>query len=129
MARLEEALAALELEEKVRAERRARRPSQFDKKAFYASRAWHALRYRVIKENARRHGGVPTCEVCGAKRGPGVTMHCDHVVPLSVDWSRRLDPANCQVMCASCNLGKSNCDDVDWRPPGGAAQEHQRSDG
>jgi len=85
-------------------------------KRFYKSRAWRALRYRVLAENARRNGGVARCELCGRSRRDGAVLHGDHVVPLSKDWGRRLDPTNVQVFCESCNLGKSNRDTTDFRP-------------
>jgi hypothetical protein len=46
----------------------------------------------------------------------------DHIVPIKQDWSRRLDPANFQLLCAgdgpqSCgaNLAKGSHDATDWR--------------
>lgn len=79
-------------------------------KRFYASGAWKRLRYEVLK----REGGK--CQVCGRGAADGVVLHVDHIEPLSKNWERRLDPTNCQVMCADDNLGKSNRDTIDWRP-------------
>ena len=83
---------------------------------FYASQSWRRLRFRILAENAERNGGAPKCELCGAGRRDGEALHVDHVTPLSIDWSRRLDPTNLQVLCASCNMGKVNKSTVDFRP-------------
>ena len=77
--------------------------------ALYASDAWRTLRYDVLREQ----GGC--CQLCGRGRKDGVILHVDHIIPLSVDWSKRLDKDNLQVLCQDCNLGKSNTDDIDWR--------------
>lgn len=75
----------------------------------YKSEAWRRLRYDVLKEQ----GGV--CQLCGRGRKHGVVLHVDHIIPLSVDWSKRLDRNNLQVLCEDCNLGKSNSDSIKWR--------------
>ncbi len=75
----------------------------------YNSPEWQKLRYFVLK----RDNGV--CQLCGRGRKDGVVLHVDHIVPLSVDWSKRLDPNNLQTLCEDCNLGKSNKDCIDWR--------------
>ena len=116
MAQIGEAIEAIAAAETERAARRARRPSRFDKKAFYASRAWRALRYRTLAANRGKYGRI-TCEVCKVTVGP---FHADHIVPLSQDWSRRLDPTNVQIQCAACNTGKGNTDAIDWREPAAA---------
>lgn len=83
------------------------------KQAFYRSRAWKALRYSALRANREKHGRL-TCEACGSTDGP---FHGDHRVPLSKDWSRRLDPSNIQIMCEACNMGKGNTDSIDWTEP------------
>ncbi len=75
----------------------------------YNSPEWQKLRYFVLK----RDNGI--CQLCGRGRKDGVVLHVDHIVPLSVDWSKRLDPNNLQTLCEDCNLGKSNKDCIDWR--------------
>lgn len=77
--------------------------------ALYNSDEWRALRYEVLKEQCG------CCQLCGRSRKDGVVLHVDHIIPLSVDWSRRFDKNNLQVLCADCNLGKSNKDTIDWR--------------
>lgn len=76
---------------------------------FYKSKEWRYLRYKVLAEQRGR------CQLCGRSRKDGAILHCDHIVALSKDWSRRLDKSNIQVLCEECNLGKSNRDSIDWR--------------
>jgi hypothetical protein len=76
---------------------------------FYQSKAWRELRVDVLE---KQHG---TCQICGRTRKHGVILHVDHITPLSVNWSRRLDPDNLQVLCDDCNIGKSNRYSTDWR--------------
>ena len=77
-------------------------------KEFYLSQEWKELRYSVLKEQ----GGK--CQLCGRSRKDGVVLHVDHIIPLSKDWSKRLDKDNLQVLCEDCNLGKSNKDSICW---------------
>jgi 5-methylcytosine-specific restriction endonuclease McrA len=111
VASIAEHLDALGAIEAARAERRAKKPTRSVKQTFYQSQPWRRLRYAALRANREKHGRL-TCEVCGGTDGP---WHCDHIIPLSKDWSRRLDPRNVQVMDAQCNLGKSNTDRIDWR--------------
>lgn len=49
-----------------------------------------------------------TCRYCGASpnKDPSVTLHVDHIIPWSKGGQTSLD--NLQVLCSTCNLGKSN---------------------
>lgn len=76
---------------------------------FFVSRDWRELRYLVIQRNGAR------CLACGRSPQDGIRIHVDHIVPVSKDWSRRLDFNNLQVLCEDCNIGKSNTDKTDWR--------------
>lgn len=76
---------------------------------FYRSFEWRSLRYKVLSDN----GGK--CCLCGRSRKDGVILHVDHIIPLSKNWSKRLDINNLQVLCEDCNMGKSNKDNIDWR--------------
>lgn len=73
---------------------------------FYQSREWLELRYDVF----RRHGRI--CMVC---RSDEKRLHVDHIKPRSLHPELELDINNLQVLCESCNLGKSNRDDSDFR--------------
>lgn len=77
---------------------------------FYESREWRELRYRALV----LHGGA--CQCCGATAKDGVRLHVDHIKPRSLWPSLELQITNLQVLCESCNLGKSNKDATDWRP-------------
>ncbi|PFA33091.1 HNH endonuclease [Bacillus cereus] len=35
----------------------------------------------------------------------------DHIIPLLVDWLRRLDPANLQTLCHACHNKKTKEDE------------------
>jgi len=71
------------------------------KEAFYKSDAWLHLRAVVLRLGRYR------CKHCGAS-GNQARLHVDHIIPITVDWSRRLDITNLQVLCEYCNMGKSN---------------------
>ena len=72
--------------------------------AFYASPKWKVIRFDVL-------AACPRCCLCGA----GDELHVDHIVPLKVDWERRLDKSNLQVLCRDCNHGKASRDATDFR--------------
>lgn len=76
---------------------------------FIRSEAWRGIRYLAL----RLYGNK--CRACGRTPANGVQIHVDHIKPCSVDWSRRLDLLNLQVLCEDCNLGKSNLFSDDWR--------------
>lgn len=77
---------------------------------FYKSLEWRTLRYEVLKEQRGY------CCVCGRDARHGAVLHVDHIIPLSRDWTLRLEKSNLQVMCEDCNIGKLNKDSIDWRP-------------
>lgn len=79
---------------------RALDPSQW---GFYGSEVWRDLRYRVLKAKGR------ICALCGVSSGP---MHVDHIKPRSKYPKLALEFDNLQVLCAACNLGKSNSDET-----------------
>lgn len=72
-----------------------------EKDHFYASDDWKDIRMLALRRGGYR------CNYCGATKHNSI-LHVDHKVPLSVDWSRRLDLLNLQVLCAECNVGKRN---------------------
>ena len=78
---------------------------------FYTSDAWRQVRYFALVANNGR------CECCGSGKHDGVILHVDHIKPRSLYPEYALDPANLQVLCADCNLGKRAHDDTDWRAP------------
>lgn len=77
---------------------------------FYASREWRELRYETLRLNAiaHTHDGGPQCRLCGKTAwADGVTLHVDHIKPRSLFPELALSPANLQVLCSDCNIGKS----------------------
>lgn len=76
---------------------------------FYDSREWLDLRYRVLQ----RAGG--SCKLCGCRATPDNPIQVDHIKPRSLHPELALVESNMQVLCQSCNKGKSNKDDTDWR--------------
>lgn len=77
------------------------RISKLEREQFYASDDWKDIRMLALRRGGYR------CNYCGATKHNSI-LHVDHKVPLSVDWSRRLDLLNLQVLCADCNVGKRN---------------------
>ena len=64
-----------------------------------------SVRYEVLKRDR-------ACLLCGA--GPkDAVLEVDHIVPRSKGGSN--DLSNLQVLCRTCNRGKSNRDDTDLR--------------
>lgn len=76
---------------------------------FYESREWLDLRYRFLQ----KAGG--SCKLCGCRATPDNPIHVDHIKPRSLHPELALVESNLQVLCKSCNMGKSNKDDTDWR--------------
>jgi 5-methylcytosine-specific restriction enzyme A len=119
MARWDDLISAGEADRVEREKREARiaaKPPKGVKTRFYASVPWKRLRYKVLAANAARNGGTARCELCAAVAAVGAPLNVDHIVPLSKDWSRRLDPTNVQTLCGPCNHGKLARDSVDYRP-------------
>lgn len=77
--------------------------------SFYESREWRHVRYQALVRSDGR------CQCCGASSKDGATLHVDHIKPRSKYRRLELELSNLQVLCADCNLGKSNVDETDWR--------------
>lgn len=69
-------------------------------KKFYSSQKWLNLRYNFLMKSDR------VCVLCGSTND----LHVDHIVPRSLDQSLSLTESNLQILCKSCNFGKSNKD-------------------
>jgi len=78
--------------------------------AFYSSREWLELRYRVLKKSAG------CCLCCGQRGNPANPLQVDHIKPRSKFPHLALVESNLQVLCRDCNLGKGASDMSDWRP-------------
>lgn len=79
--------------------------------AFYASWEWKQARYEALKLHGRQ------CMCCGWSPEPGSKGHLcvDHIKPRSKFPALALDVSNLQVLCNSCNMGKSNIHQDDFR--------------
>jgi 5-methylcytosine-specific restriction endonuclease McrA len=79
-------------------------------KDLYNSPEWRRLRVKIIEEQNGE------CQMCGrSHKKHGIIIHVDPIIPLSVDWSKRFDESNLQLLCEDCNLGKGNRYSTDWR--------------
>jgi 5-methylcytosine-specific restriction endonuclease McrA len=77
---------------------------------FLESYEWRSLRMEVLA----KYG--PVCMCCGATREDGEKMHVDHIKPRRKRPDLALIFDNLQVLCGTCNHGKGNWDETDWRP-------------
>ena len=84
------------------------RPDLAKARNFFASREWLGARYEALLKHGR------DCMCCGVLAQPA---HVDHIKPRSKYPELALDVNNLQILCRECNLGKSNTDETDWRPP------------
>lgn len=81
-----------------------------ERAAFYASREWKELRFKAFMAYGNK------CSCCGASPAQGgVVLHVDHVYPRSTHPEMELKLSNLQVLCADCNIGKSNKFMADFR--------------
>ncbi len=99
---------------KIKSKKRARlaaKNRRAERKQFYFTDEWRAIRYQALKANDGR------CELCGRGRNDGVILHVDHIKPRSKYPELELELSNTQVLCEDCNMGKSNRDETDWREP------------
>jgi hypothetical protein len=79
---------------------------------FYRSYDWRRLRFDMLERNRARYGAL-TCECCLATTAR--QWHVDHVRPRSSHPELALEPANLQVLCQDCNLGKGTRYAPHWR--------------
>lgn len=92
-----------------------KRPNKTKKKVpfkatpFYSSRGWRELRVKALVNQGRK------CCLCGRTPKDNVILHVDHIKPRSKYPELELKLSNLQILCADCNLGKSNKYEEDWR--------------
>lgn len=60
--------------------------------------------WRRLRERLRLARGIWRCEQCGAV----AALEAHHVVPVSVDRTRELDPSNIRFLCVPCHDGQHN---------------------
>ena len=78
---------------------------------FYKSKKWLSLRFEVLSVYGSR------CMCCGSGAENGVIIDVNHVYPRSKYPKLALEFYNMQVLCNSCNGGKSNTFIHDFRSP------------
>lgn len=84
--------------------------SEAGSSSFLKTMEWKRLRMEALK----KYG--PKCQCCGATTAMGAVMNVDHIKPRKFYPELALDINNLQILCGSCNMGKSNWDMTDWRP-------------
>ena len=57
-----------------------------------------SMRYNVLARDNFR------CQICGAAQKDGVTLHVDHILPVSKGG--RTEMSNLRTLCERCNMGK-----------------------
>ncbi len=82
---------------------------------FYRSHSWRRARIDALEANRQRYGTL-TCECCLTSATS--QWHVDHIRPRSSRPELALEPANLQILCADCNLGKGVRYATDWRYQG-----------
>jgi 5-methylcytosine-specific restriction enzyme A len=89
-------------------QRSRRNDKEYDKykrnqqaRAFYHSREWERIRQAAL---ARDHY---LCQHCLQHNRITRATIVDHIVPIAVDWSRRLDINNLQSLCQACHNRKT----------------------
>ncbi len=64
---------------------------------------WQKLRLWHLRQH-------PLCADCEARGVTELAKDVDHIVPIAVDPSRRLDPTNLQSLCRPCHTVKTGAD-------------------
>lgn len=72
---------------------------------FYNSKAWRTLSYYTLSSNHF------LCIGCSTDNSPVLADVADHIIPVTIDWSLRLDPNNMQPLCHDCH-NKKTAEDV-----------------
>lgn len=65
-----------------------------------------SVQFAVVKANLEKNEGVIRCELCGKQLTSIGECHFDHIVPYAKGGKSVKD--NCQILCVSCNLSKSD---------------------
>lgn len=68
---------------------------------FYNSKEWKMLSHFTLASNHF------LCVGCSTDDNPRLADVADHIVPVTVDWSLRLDSNNTQPLCHGCHNKKT----------------------
>ncbi|PGC80400.1 HNH endonuclease [Bacillus toyonensis] len=74
-------------------------------RSFYNSRLWKGMRELMYR---RDHG---LCVQCRSKDIIQIGDVVDHIIPIRVEWSKRLEPTNLQTLCHACHNKKTKEDE------------------
>ncbi|PEN96603.1 HNH endonuclease [Bacillus cereus] len=74
-------------------------------RSFYNSRLWKDMRELMYR---RDHG---LCVQCRSKGIIKIGDVVDHIIPIRVDWSKRLESTNLQTLCHACHNKKTKEDE------------------
>lgn len=77
-------------------------PNESPFQRFYTSSAWRKLRKAKLEAD-------PLCEYCKEKTPSVITpaSEVDHITPISIDYSLRLEWTNLKSACKSCHSAKT----------------------
>ncbi|MCU7557266.1 HNH endonuclease [Macrococcus capreoli] len=84
---------------------------KYDKEyiSFYKSAKWRNKRKKIIKRDNH------LCQYC-FKEGLIVAGNVvDHIIPSKVEWSKRLDDDNLQLLCHQCHNKKTRQDERKYK--------------
>lgn len=77
-------------------------------KSFYNSRDWKRVRKAVlVRDNY-------LCQYCLRDKKISKADVVDHVIPLLIDWSLRLDESNLNCLCHTCHNSKTQRDERNY---------------
>lgn len=102
--------------EHIEREKELKRHKQYNKQRdpvlvkFYNSKEWRTLSEYVMASNNYLCVG---CSLPGIK--PVIADVVDHIVPVAVDWSKRLEINNCQPLCHDCHNKKTAEDKIKYK--------------
>lgn len=82
---------------------RTRYKYQTDLIKFYNSSAWKNASKQTLNEN------YYVCRMC-----EGEAVLTDHIIPVRIDWSLRLERSNLQPLCFECHAVKTKEDEVKY---------------
>lgn len=89
--------------------KRSKRKKRLIRDEFLHSYEWRKLRIKAIEKYGNR------CQCCGAGPKDGATINVDHIKPRKHYPELALDLDNLQILCHTCNHGKGNWSETDWR--------------
>ena len=87
--------------------RHARARTRFDNRGGSTARGYGYDWQKLQRWHLQAHPLCADCEALGITKP---AKDVDHIVPIAVDPSRRLDPSNLRSLCRSCHNAKTTAD-------------------